>query len=53
MMILQDRNMSECFKGVLCEIICAFVGGQIEVFLEDIMKSVERKVCSNHAGFVT
>jgi len=31
MMIWQDRNMSKCFKSVLCEIICAFVGWWIEM----------------------
>jgi len=45
MMIWQDRNMSECFKNVLCEIICAFVGWWIELNLISCSSS---SICSSN-----
>jgi len=45
MMIWQDRNMSECFKSVLCEIVCAFFGWDIEVILRKMHGATIRFIC--------
>jgi len=31
---VSNKSVLKCFKSVLCEIICAFVGSQIEVILQ-------------------